>query len=286
MKSWRWAYAMAATLAVLFCAWHEPIQTFATAQVDAGLKRALISFATARGLNGVISVAQGTEFSLEPFGVGVTLTLGQVLDPVNDLVEQFSTLMLWASVSFGIQKAVLALSAHWMVSAAVSGLAIAWFGLQWIDRLPALLTRALLILLLVRFAVPAVTLSSDLVFRHAFAQQYEEQQNAVALATKQVGELSKQQGPKEDASWIERMKAKFSNGLQAANLSYDAIKQSVKDLPERLVKLMVIFLLQTLVLPLVFLWLLISFVLSAPRRTNIWTRTRSANLAALAVDKS
>ena len=32
-------------------------------------------------------------------GVGVTLTLGEVLDPVNDLVEQFSSLMLAAAVA-------------------------------------------------------------------------------------------------------------------------------------------------------------------------------------------
>ena len=53
------------------------------------LKRALATFAVARTLNGVISVAQGTEIALEPGGVGVMLTPGQILDPINDLVERF-----------------------------------------------------------------------------------------------------------------------------------------------------------------------------------------------------
>ena len=43
------------------------------AQVDAGLKRALATYAAARALNAVISVAQGTEVALEPGGVGVVL---------------------------------------------------------------------------------------------------------------------------------------------------------------------------------------------------------------------
>ena len=35
------------------------------------LERAFVTWAVARGLNGVISVAQGTEVALEPGGVGV-----------------------------------------------------------------------------------------------------------------------------------------------------------------------------------------------------------------------
>ena len=62
------------------------------------LSRALVTYAAARTLNGVVSVAQGTEIALEPGGVGVVLTPGQVLDPINDLVERFSSVMLvaWA----------------------------------------------------------------------------------------------------------------------------------------------------------------------------------------------
>ena len=83
-----------ALLALLLGTWLAPLDKPAMQQVDAGLKRALVSFAAARALNSVISVAQGTEVSVEPLGVGVTLTPGQLLDPVNDLVEQFSNLML------------------------------------------------------------------------------------------------------------------------------------------------------------------------------------------------
>lgn len=61
----------------------------------------------ARGLNAVVSVAQGTELSIEPVGVGVTLAPGEILDPLNDLIEQVSTVLLIASASIGIQKIVV-----------------------------------------------------------------------------------------------------------------------------------------------------------------------------------
>ncbi|HEC72775.1 MAG TPA: hypothetical protein ENI26_00190, partial [Methylophaga aminisulfidivorans] len=77
-------------------------------------------FALARGLNGVISVAQGTELSVEPMGVGVTLTPGQILDPLNDMVEQFSTVLLIASASLGIQKIVLFLGDNLIIKLTLS----------------------------------------------------------------------------------------------------------------------------------------------------------------------
>jgi len=67
---------------------------------QAGLQRALITFGISRTLNGVISVAQGTEVAVEPVGIGMTFTPGQILDPVNDLVERFSTVVLVAGTAW------------------------------------------------------------------------------------------------------------------------------------------------------------------------------------------
>jgi len=58
----------------------------------------------ARGFNAVVSVFQESEVQLEPAGVGVSLALGQALDPINDLVERFSWVMLASLTSLGIQK--------------------------------------------------------------------------------------------------------------------------------------------------------------------------------------
>ena len=78
--------------------------------VDAALKRALLGYAVARGLNGAISVAQGTEGAVQPAGVGVNFAPGEILDPINDLVERFSWIMMLAASSLGVQKVLLAMS--------------------------------------------------------------------------------------------------------------------------------------------------------------------------------
>ena len=83
------------------------IDEHADADLEALFQRALITFALARTLNGVISAVQGTELALQPAGVGLTLTPGEILDPVNDLVERFSWILLGATISLGIQQVLL-----------------------------------------------------------------------------------------------------------------------------------------------------------------------------------
>ncbi|MDP3354652.1 MAG: hypothetical protein Q8M51_02155, partial [Polaromonas sp.] len=127
---------------LVLCSWLAPMDAPAMAQVDAGLKRALVSFASARVLNAAISVAQGTEALVQPFGFGVTLAPGQVLDPVNDLVEQFSKLMLAASVVFGIQKVLISMGGYWPLSVLLTGAVLGWGWCCWRGlRPPAWLSR-------------------------------------------------------------------------------------------------------------------------------------------------
>ena len=85
---------------MLACAWLAPMDALAAAQVNAGLKLAMVSFASARALNGMLSAVQGTQFSAQRLGAGVSLTPEQLLAPVNGLVKSFADFMLVASVVF------------------------------------------------------------------------------------------------------------------------------------------------------------------------------------------
>ena len=97
----------------------------AAADYEQLFQRALVTFALARTINGVISVVQGTEVALQPAGVGVTLTPGEILDPVNDLVERFSWIMLGATISLGVQNVLLDISAWWAIQILLAAMA-AW----------------------------------------------------------------------------------------------------------------------------------------------------------------
>ena len=244
-----------ALLALLLGAWLAPLDKPAMQQVDAGLKRALVSFAAARALNAVISVAQGTEVSVEPLGVGVTLTPGQLLDPVNDLVEQFSNLMLMASVAFGIQKILISMGGYWLISVLLSVTAIGWAVLAFRgQRAPRWLRGLLVITLMLRFAIPVVTLGSDLLWQKFLKDDYEASQQVISSSTGQVASLNPAL-PQESVQpgWLDRMKGWVTpNGEIKAR--FEKLKQAAEQAVEHIIKLIVIFLLQTLVIPLLLLW--------------------------------
>ena len=261
---------------IAICARYPPIQTIAMGQIDAGLKRALISFASARTLNALISVLQGTEFSFQPLGVGVTLTLGQVLDPINDLVEQFSSLMLLVSVIFGLQKILLLIGGHWLVSTVVCGLAFIWAALVWHNKASPWMARLLFGLLMVRFAIPAATWGSDLVFHHLQAKEYQEHQLALERSVKEVSGLTPHKAPTAappkagDQTLLDKIKERIDAVIPTVNSNYEAIKTSVAGLPERIVNLIVIFVAQTIVIPILVVWVfyMATFGIMRPRNQN------------------
>ena len=255
---------------VIGLAWFAPFDAPANTRVDAGFKRALVSFAGARALDALISVAQGTEVAVQPAGVGVMLSPGQILDPVNDLVEQFADLMLTASVAFATQKMLLAIGAHGFVSLTLTAAALAWaLCLRRREQAPTWLTRLLAVLLMVRFALPLAVIGSDALFEQFMAADFSASQQSIDTAS---GKLDAHVAapPGKPAGWLERFRdwAAQPGDLKAR---YDELRGAAEQLVERIVRLIAIFLLQTLVFPVLLLWTLWSVLrrlFETPRVTH------------------
>ena len=238
-------------------AWIAPIDSSAGQSVDAGLKRALISFATARALNAVISVAQGTEIAVQPAGVGVIFSPGQVLNPVNDLVEQFSHLMLTASIAYGAEKILLNIGSHALVSLALTLVALCWAFLYLRHPpVPSWLGRFLIVLLMARFALPMVIIGSDFLFQHFMQTDYLSSQQGIDSVSGQIDILNPPApATTTEASLLEKFKG-WASQQSDLKTRYLQLKQAAEQATERIITLMVIFLLQTLVFPVALLWVL------------------------------
>lgn len=253
---WHRPLTALALLAILMATWLLRVDAAALAQVDAGWQRALTTFAAARALNAVISVAQGTELAVQPAGVGVTLAPGQVLDPVNDLIEQFSTLMLMAAAAFGAQRVLIGIGAWWPMSLALTVLALAWAAWRWRGPAPRWLTQLLVGLLLLRFLVPTVALGSEAVFRLFLQPDYQAGQQILAQSSTRIGELSAPvTAPPGDESVADRVKRWWAQGTDIGG-QLEALKAVANHAVEHVVRLIVVFTLQTLVLPLLLGWVL------------------------------
>jgi hypothetical protein len=254
------------------------------------LKRALATFAVARTLNGVISVAQGTEIALEPGGVGVMLTPGQILDPINDLVERFSSVMLVAASSLGLQIVLLEILSWWVLTAAliaslVAAVVLMWWPEQRENRFVALIPKVALALTVIRFALPVIIICTNFVFETFLETRHDAASSELSTSARQIEQISadidddrgtdaQAQGPADDSDfelpgWDElaadirdsaaRLYSSTTGWIRSNSVSerIAGLQESASSATSHIIDLIVIFVLQTIIFPLVFLWLFV-----------------------------
>ena len=233
---------------------------------EAALSRSLVTFAIARTLDGAISVAQGTEVAVEPGGVGVNFALGEALDPINDLVERFSAAMLIATSSLALQGVLLEMARWWVANLALSIATVfalvAFLRPAWLGAAGARAAiRLLSIAVFVRFAVPVFVLGSNLLFETFLATDQQAANEALTVTRTEIEVIAEQNNsaaaPAPEPSLTERLGALVDESLQALDMRerMQRLSDSVSNAVEHIVHLIVIFALQSIILPLVFLWL-------------------------------
>ncbi len=292
-------------------------------QAEQGLKRALATFAVARTLNGVISVAQGTELAVEPGGVGVIMTPGQILDPVNDLIERFSSVMLFAASSLGLQLVLLEITSWVVITALLVAALAVWLVATWSDRVKAnryvaIILRVTVFLAFLRFAMPVVIISTHFLFETFLSDKHDSAAAELSVTATEIEELNIRydevapaenggpgiEGPQSSAngsddnsgsiegttdlselgarwasaakSWYAGIKgsaeewgASVADWFGSMNVSarMTQLQQSATNATSHIVNLIVIFVLQTIILPLGFLWLFIELLKSMGSRS-------------------
>ena len=261
--------------------WSGLLERDAEARLSAVLERALITAAIARGLNGVISVAQGTEIAVQPIGVGVTITAGQILDPLNDLVERFSWLSLVASASLGTQLLLTEIATEPVINATVSALAAVFLILLWwpgASTAAGWLMRALALALMIRFLFTFVGLTVGWVDAWVLEQRQQSAMSELTLAKEDIDALNT--APElPDAGTESSIRQRFNEfvdeGRQLLDLEAQigALEERTESAIEHVLALTVLFVVQTLLVPIGAFWLAIS----AFRAFLRWLRPAGSN---------
>ena len=226
--------------------------------IQLSIQRSLSAFALARGLNAVISAAQGTEISVEPLGVGLTFTPGEVLDPVNDLIERFSWVMLAGSTAFGIQKILLEISA-WPVSVwTMNGFLTLTLMLLWIPKIPwllqVLLVKMSIVVIFMRFCIPCVFIVNAWLYEEFMQNRYQTSTEVIVKHQTGLQQLTAQINAKTEQSTtaVEQLMQMFD--MQELHDRMQHLQKKTAEIANQLaiavIDLIVVFVLQTLLLPL------------------------------------
>lgn len=232
--------------------------------LDDALVKAGAAFGAARAANAFISLLQSTEVEAG-IGVGVIVGIGEVLDPVNDLVERFSWIMLAALTSLGIQRFLLEVAPWACVSvlltlACLLGLAGVWLG-AWqkgnarerkARNLRLLGTRIAVAAIALRLLVPLGALANEYIYGKFLAARQSE-------AAAQVEVFRQQMQERESQGALEQL-----SGVRSA---LERLGSMVENFGEHVLQLLVLFVIQAALLPLASLWVILWIV----RRLGIST---------------
>ncbi len=253
--------ALLCALLLIALSWTRVLDAPAGDYLDGALKRTLVTFAIARALNGSISMLQDADISVSPVGVGVTVSPGELLDPINDLIEQFSAILLAASISLGAQKILLSISGASAVSLVFSLVALgacASLLAAGMARWKSALWRVSALLLLLRFFVPAYALASQAIDQHFLQPRYDEASLALDVSRSDAATATRVEERPASAPGP-GLSERFSGWLRDAGETLD-VRARVETLlvklgavSEHIVTLSVVFLMQSVLLPLLFL---------------------------------
>ena len=273
-QAMRWLLVVLVALTVVLSSL-TTVDELAEEEYEALFQRALISFALARTLNGVISAVQGTELALQPAGVGVTLTPGQVLDPINDLVERFSWIMLGATLSLGVQQVLLDVGQWWAIKLVLGLLGLAWLWVRlrrsgsekWVFRV-------FIIVAFIRFAVPVAMIANEGLYRLFLESRYIESTQVIESAGSDIKRASESEAEQSVEEAESTMLESLGRMLESTRSSIDFsqrleyIGERASSLIEHLIQLSVVFILQTGLLPIAFLWIFLQLLKQIFRTKN------------------
>ncbi len=251
---------------------NQVLDTSSKQHIDKAFNRALITFGIAKTLNGVISVAQGTEIAIQPAGIGINLTPGQILDPVNDLVERFSWIMLASTTSLGIQKVFLTMSvwptfSYLLVALLALGLVLLFTKTRKHFHLRVLILRISLLFIVIRFAVPFSGIANEYVYQIFLENEYIISTNTLETTAQEIGQLNdieqyseldnKNNSKKKNSFW-QRAEDLYNSTAEMFDLNkrIEKYKQAATDTTRHIVNLIVVFLFQTIIIPLGFIFLI------------------------------
>jgi hypothetical protein len=234
------------------------------------ITKAGVSYGICRVINATVSVIQESSVQLEPAGIGLSLAVGQIADPINDMVERLSNVLVMSIASLGVQELAYEISitivpqtlAAFLLTLSV----LVWFKNTRVLKLQRILMSVMVIASIARFCLPVSAVANEFLQETFFEDKIIEANQKLTASTADIDKLEDISVPKLDgfigtignsASYIKEKSVDFKNTIQAIMENKGVIVENML----RLTFLYLgIFVIQVLVLPLLIFWFLMRIV--------------------------
>lgn len=257
--------AFVGMLLAVAISWAGILDRSSSKYVDEALVQAFSTYAVARGINAVVSVLQSVSVG-GSLGVAFDFSPGEILDPVNDLAERFAAIMELSIGSLLVQKALIAItsSALFNIFLTVSVAAFALVALLNMTSAVGLLFRTVLTMIFLRFAIVLAILANSWVDNIFLRESIDQNVESVSSISEEVSaRAAETPAASKPAEEEQGMFDSFKNGFSAlaektqgmmSQLDAKAAKEELDNAIPNMVNLMAVFILKTILLPLLFLY--------------------------------
>lgn len=232
-----WRYLWLIALIVLpALGWYGILDDFSSRDINASISSAGLIYGTARGINALVSLLQGTELNL-PF---LTFSIGEVLDPVNDLIERFSDIIFFALGSLALQKILLAIVSKSIFNLLMTAAAVITALSMFLGKpgLRSVFLRIFLVIAFFRFSLGLVVIANswvDATFLEKADQQRHEAMQDFEVELRNIDTLAKKADEATAALANAQKELKQKDQDQnELNQSVEAISTKVSELEEQL----------------------------------------------------
>ena len=214
-------------IAVTLISWVGIIDNQSKKYVNNATGQALVAYGSARGLNALISMAKSIEISIPYFG-GLGAQPLEILDPLDDLIEQYSSIMKFSLVSLLMQKILIEIT-----STAFFKLVVTFFSICVIcsffmadGKYASFFFKSFSFILLIRFLIVLVIVLNGMVDSAFLKDQTEKDiQTMKSLSD----ELERQQSEENS---LAKHKLQYTERLEKLNQLSASLSESLKSAQE------------------------------------------------------
>lgn len=234
------------------------------------ITKAGVSYGVCRVINATVSVIQESSVQLEPAGIGLSLAVGQIVDPINDMAERLSNVLVMSIASLGVQEIAYEISITVVPQILAFFLLIVsflvWFKNDRVFRLQKIMIAVLVIASIARFCLPISSMANEFLQEAFFDDKIIDANEKLTASTSELKTIEEIELPKiegvlgtigNSASYLKEKSIEFKNTIQV-------VIENKTEIIENLLRLtflyLGIFIIQVLVLPLLIFWLLMKIV--------------------------
>ena len=239
----------------------------ANAYFEETLKASTIAYAATRGVNAVVSVLKESQIEVSPVGVGINIAAGQILDPIDDMTERLSSVIVASIVSIGIQKIGYeigqAISFKIMSVIILFFIPLVWLNFKGKDYLLCIGLKACFILLLLRLLLPMSSMVNDIFYQKVLKGSMDKSLQGLSIVSSNYEDISSLEKEKKQgffSSIAGSAQEKVEKTKKAFLQVVDNIEKIISSLLELTTMYVAMFVIQILVLPLLMLWLVVKIV--------------------------